>query len=245
MPRISKNDVNKALEQAGRRLVDASGPDKRISRADAKKALGNLEGTEKKLVDMFFRFTDHRDFKSGAQVTAKDIQRAIAYAKEHMVAKYDLNANGLSKTEIAKMSLTGRLAVDLAKALKAAAVTPPPTTPDTGLVQNGESFYPLIERMNVTSEKRITGERGVDDTLKAQLIAACHESTYDHVASLKDAFEAVDQGEFVVRNFTDPSSGKKYTAIDYGAGDNTYGAIFEAGKTKPAVGIHDGDLEVK
>ena len=33
-------------------------------------------------------------------------------------------------------------------------------------------------------------------------------------------------------------------AIDYGAGDNTYGAIFEAGKTRPAVQIHDGDLAV-
>ena len=44
------------------------------------------------------------------------------HAKEHMVAKYDLNNNGLSKDEITKMSLTGKRAVDLAKALKAAAV---------------------------------------------------------------------------------------------------------------------------
>ncbi|MDP1918480.1 MAG: nuclease A inhibitor family protein, partial [Myxococcales bacterium] len=41
---------------------------------------------------------------------------------QHMVAKYDLNANGLSKDEIAKMSLTGKRAVDLAKALKGAVV---------------------------------------------------------------------------------------------------------------------------
>jgi hypothetical protein len=36
-----------------------------------------------------------------------------------MVAKYDLNNNGLSRDEIAKMSLTGKRAVELATALKA------------------------------------------------------------------------------------------------------------------------------
>jgi len=39
-----------------------------------------------------------------------------------MIAKYDLNTNGLSKSEISEMSITGQRAVDLAKALKAAGV---------------------------------------------------------------------------------------------------------------------------
>ncbi len=120
MARIAKADVNRALEHVARQLVTAGGADGRVSRADVQKALPTLTKAEKKLADIFFKFVDHRDFKSGAQVTSKDIDKAVAYAKKSLIAKYDLNTNGLSKDEITKMSITGQRAVDLAKALKAA-----------------------------------------------------------------------------------------------------------------------------
>jgi hypothetical protein len=120
MPRIAKSDVNAALTTVAKALITASGPDGRTSRADLKAALKSLPKQQRPLADIFFKFVDQRDFKAGATVTAKDINKAVAYAKSHMIAKYDLNSNGLSKTEIAKMSLTGKRAVDLAKALKAA-----------------------------------------------------------------------------------------------------------------------------
>ena len=120
MSRIAKADVNRALDHVAKTLVKAGGEDGRISRADVKKALPELTTAEKKLADIFFKFVDHRDFKAGATVTKKDIDRAVSYAKQTMVAKYDLNTNGLSKDEIAKMSITGQRAVDLAKALKSA-----------------------------------------------------------------------------------------------------------------------------
>jgi hypothetical protein len=119
MSRIAKTDVNRALDHVAKALIKAGGDDGRISRADVKTALPTLSRKERALADIFFKFVDHRDFKAGAAVTSKDIGRAVAYAKEHMVAKYDLNKNGLSKTEISEMSLTGQRAVDLAKALKA------------------------------------------------------------------------------------------------------------------------------
>ncbi len=121
MARIAKADVNRALEHVAQKLLIAGGADGRVSRADVKKALPELTTAERKLADIFFKFVDHRDWKKGATVTAKDIDRAVAYAKKSMIAKYDVNTNGLSKDEIAKMSLTGQRAVDLAKALKAAA----------------------------------------------------------------------------------------------------------------------------
>jgi hypothetical protein len=123
MPRIAKADVNKALETAAKTLTRIGGEDGRVSRAEVKNALATDRVPRKQaaLVDIFFKFVDNRDFKAGAQVTAKDITRAVAYAKEHMVAKYDLNDNGLSKAEIAGMSITGKRAVDLARELKAAA----------------------------------------------------------------------------------------------------------------------------
>ncbi|MHB8878225.1 MAG: hypothetical protein ACYC8T_31405 [Myxococcaceae bacterium] len=241
MPRIAKADVNRVLENTAKTLLEAGGSNGRVSRAEVKKALSTMEGTQKVLADVFFRFVDHRDFKAGAQVTAKDLQRAVAYAKETMVAKYDLNNNGLSASEVKKMSLTGKLAVDLAKALKGAAVTPPAS----GGLRDGENFGDLVDRMKVGSEKTFHGPSGIDATLAKQIIAACHESSYTDVKTLKDAFEAVDQSEIVVRSLEDPITGKKFTSVDFGAGDNTYGAIFAEGKTRAAAGIHDGDIEVR
>src|SRR5207342_276973 len=97
------------------------------------------------------------------------------------VAKYDLNSNSLSKTEIAKMSLTGKLAVDLAKAVKAAAADPAPTG---GVVKEGISFYELRQAITVDSEKRFTSPTGVSTLLSQQIIAACHQSTYTDVKTL-------------------------------------------------------------
>ena len=120
MARIAKTEVNRALDTAAKTLIRIGGADGKISRADVKNALATdrVARREAPLVDIFFKFIDNRDFKKGAQVTASDVKRAVAYAKEHMVAKYDLNNNGLSKDEIKEMSLTGKRAVDLAVALK-------------------------------------------------------------------------------------------------------------------------------
>jgi hypothetical protein len=125
MSRIAKADVNRALDVAAKTLIRIGGADGKVSRTEVKNALATdrVARREAPLVDIFFKFIDHRDFKAGAQVTAKDIKKAVAYAKEHMVAKYDLNNNGLSKDEVKEMSLTGKRAVDLAEALKGSAQT--------------------------------------------------------------------------------------------------------------------------
>lgn len=236
MPRIAKTDVNRALEMAANRIKDAGGADGRVSRAEITSALKGLTGTEKKLTDIFFKFIDHRDFKTGAQVTSKDVDRAVKYAKTTMIAKYDLDNNGLSPAEVKKMSLTGKLAVTLAKELKAAAAKS--TALDAG------TFNDFLDQVSTTSRADVTSASTVDALLAKQLIAACHQSSYTDVKTLADAFEAVDQGEFVVRQVKDKKTGATYTAVDYGAGDNTYGAIFKTGTSKPVVGIHDGDLQV-
>lgn len=236
MSRIAKADVNRALEVAAMRIQDAGGADGRVSRAEMTKALKNLTGTEKKLADVFFKFIDNRDFKKGAQVTKTDIDRAVAYAKQKMIAKYDLNNNGLSSAEVKKMSLTGKLAVDLARELKAAAAGQ--TALDAG------SFLEFKEELTTTlSRTDVTSASQVDALLKEQIIAACHQSTYEHVTTLAEAFEAVDQGEFVIREVKDKKTGELYTSIDYGAGDSTYGAIFKKGSATPAAAIHDGEVQ--
>jgi Nuclease A inhibitor-like protein len=133
MSRVSKADVNAVLQRTAQKIIDAGGSDGRTSRAEMSTALKGLTGKEKALTDVFFKFIDHRDFKAGAQVTSADVKRAVAYAKTTLVAKYDLDNNGLTKAEISKMSLTGKLAVSLAKELKSAAV-------DGGTTQGGAAF---------------------------------------------------------------------------------------------------------
>tara|TARA_B100000683_G_C12474242_1_gene548899 strand:- start:197 stop:616 length:420 start_codon:yes stop_codon:yes gene_type:complete len=120
MARIAKADVNAALARVAQHINNAAGGDKITSRADMKAKLETLEGTEKQLADIFFRFIDHRDHKFGARVTSKDVEKALTYAQDRMIEKYDINTNGLSKSEIDQMSRTGQLAVQLSQELKLA-----------------------------------------------------------------------------------------------------------------------------
>lgn len=120
MPRISKADVMTAFQRASNHLEQAAGGDGRISRADIKDKLATLEGKEKALVDMYSRVLDRRDAAPGATLTKKDLRAGLAFVAQKMVAKYDVNQNGLSKSEISKMSNTAKIAVSLAKELKAA-----------------------------------------------------------------------------------------------------------------------------
>ena len=157
MSRIAKADVNSALQLAARSIIKAGGEDGRVSRSEMAAALKKLPKEQRPLADIFFKFVDHRDFKTGAQVTAKDVNRAVAYAKTHMVAKYDLNNNGLSQNEVARMSLTGKRAVDLARALKGAAA------PDDGggrlsATQLGAAIGKLAPRANYISESDYSPE---------------------------------------------------------------------------------------
>lgn len=240
MPRIAKADVNRALEHAAKLIVTAGGKDGRTSRADLKAALPSLQGTERTLVDVFFKFVDHRDFKSGAQVTASDVKRAVAYAKEHMVAKYDLNHNGLSQTEVSKMSLSGKLAVSLAKTLKEAGIDP-----KNGMLSKWSTFYELTENVSESGRKDYTAadSASISPELAKMMITATHQASYTDTRTLADVFDAVDQGEVVVRTLTDKTTGEKLLAIDFGAGDNTYGALFST-TGKLVASIHDGDISL-
>jgi len=168
MPRISKASANHAIERVANNIIKSAGDDGRVSRADMKAALSKLDGTEKRLTDVFFRFIDHRDAAPGAQVTKSDVTRAVEYAKEKLIAKYDLNNNGLSKAEISKMSLTGQLAIELAKELKQVASTEPlslaelgqaitKAAEDTYYISEGDS-QPTFVSMPWPADKPITGE---------------------------------------------------------------------------------------
>lgn len=145
MSRIAKGDVNKAFDQVAQIIKDAAGGDGITSRKNIKDKLKTLDGTEKALVDIFYRFIDYRDAGKGARMTVNDIDKAVAFAKDRMVGKYDLNNNGLSKKEINEMSRTAQLAVRLAAEIKHVRVTDPEPRQDPSPVQIPAELHRAIE----------------------------------------------------------------------------------------------------
>jgi len=147
MARISKADAFAQIDAAARAIKSADqAHDGIVSRADMKTEMQTqaevgakvleqvaqdgfmrhrlpqaeqMAATERALAETFYRFIDHRDAKKGARITNSDIDKAVEYAKEKPIAKYDTNNNGLSNDEIAQMKEIGQLASSLVKQTKA------------------------------------------------------------------------------------------------------------------------------
>jgi hypothetical protein len=134
---VNINDVHKVLERAAKHILDARGNDPVASRADMAKKLGTLSGEEKALVDLFYRFTDHRDHKPGARITETDVQKTLEYAKRKLIERLDQDGDhGLSNDEIKGMSRIGKLAVALAQAGQAGGAGTTGGTGTTGSTGN-------------------------------------------------------------------------------------------------------------
>jgi hypothetical protein len=119
MPRISKSVAYEAFDYAAQRMKEAAGNDKITSRKDIKQMLSGTRGVERSFLGYFSAFVDHADYKKGARITAKDIDRRVQYSKDTLVKAYDKNNNGLSNAERARMSRTANLALDFGLELRA------------------------------------------------------------------------------------------------------------------------------
>lgn len=75
----------------------------------------------------------------------------------------------------------------------------------------------------------------------AQVIAAVDVSSWEPTTR-EEAFAAVDGGQIHRTALWDASGRRAFTALEYGAGDNSYGAIFAHGTLTQAARIQDGDL---
>src|SRR5690606_21848613 len=193
------------------------------------------EGTEKALTDVFSRFVQKRSGKAFGEVSTDDVAQAVAYAKASLVGNYDLDGDGLSADEIEKMSRTAKLAVELATALDAGGNV----DPDAPLT-TGEAWLALKERVQITSREKIT--EPVHDLIFAQQLTAAAQVAFEDVKTLPDALATIDAGGFTVTAFTDPTTGREYIGVDYGAGDSTYGAIFESGDERVLHAIRDNEV---
>lgn len=107
----------------------------------------------------------------------------------------------------------------------------------------GESFADLRENPDFEFvQEEWSVERGFSDVETKQIVTALHQSSYTDVTNVKEAFAAVDGEVMIHALITHRASGKKYEAVEYGAGDNSFGAIFELGSPDLTVSIYDDDL---
>ena len=81
------------------------------------------------------------------------------------------------------------------------------------------------------------------DEQKRRLVVAVQQSAHTDVMTPEEAVAAVDQGEVNLNYVSEPASRRQFAAYEYGAGDNSYGAIFDNASGALVTSIHDGDLE--
>jgi len=93
----------------------------------------------------------------------------------------------------------------------------------------------LVSRRSITKPTQVNRP-----FLKDQILIAVAQSSYE-ASTLAEAFAAVDQGELVYSTYRH-TDGRELVAIEYGAGDNSYGAFFAANSTTMVASIQDGDL---
>jgi DNA uptake protein ComE-like DNA-binding protein len=120
--------------------------------------------------------------------------------------------------------------------------TDPPTPPDTNCVF-GLRYRDMFAggATIVTASRRVDPGTSTNATQRAQILAAVRHA-YEDVTTLTQAFEAVDENYVNQVEVWDASNRRPFTAYEYGAGDNSYGLVFEHGTTNVAAQINDGDL---
>ncbi len=96
---------------------------------------------------------------------------------------------------------------------------------------------------------RVTGDRELhaadpESALDQQrIVVAVQQSAHTDVTTVEQAFAAVDQQVIRRVDLYDEAGARAFVAFEYGAGDNSYGAVFGYGSATLASKIHDGDLE--
>ncbi|HEX5058829.1 MAG TPA: hypothetical protein VFV99_05680 [Kofleriaceae bacterium] len=84
----------------------------------------------------------------------------------------------------------------------------------------------------------------LNDVDRQHVVDAVKQSAHTDVTTPEEAIGRVDQMEINVTWFHEPAAQRAFVAFEYGAGDNSYGAIFGRTDDAMAARIHDGDLEL-
>ncbi len=118
--------------------------------------------------------------------------------------------------------------------------------PAAGPCALGERFVELFAQPSIVvdSDRRLVRADlpTLDSQQTDQIIQAVRQSAYDDVQTIEEAFQAVDAGEIRELRFFEGSRGQYLVAYEFGAGDNSYGAVFDSQSGELVARILDGDF---
>jgi hypothetical protein len=111
----------------------------------------------------------------------------------------------------------------------------------------GSSFYELYHGgspgLEIAGEEQITSIEELYEPLwQKQLVLAVQQSSHSDVTTPEAALSRVDQQTVRRLWLFDREAARAFTVYEYGAGDNSYGAVFEHCTTTIVAKIHDGDF---
>jgi hypothetical protein len=115
-------------------------------------------------------------------------------------------------------------------------VEAPATSSATQALACGLFDYPLLPQRQLTPAD-IPSLTALE---KAQIIEAVRESAHTDVMTVEEAFDRVDQHEINLLIARDTNTNQFFVRVEFGAGDNSYGAIFYWDTAVKAAAIHDG-----
>jgi subtilisin-like proprotein convertase family protein len=103
-------------------------------------------------------------------------------------------------------------------------------------------LFRRAEAVVVIDRAVLTAADTLDTATTAQVLAAVRASAFDDALELAEVFDFVDGGEINRLDLWDASQRRPFTAYEFGAGDNSFGMIFEAGSATRVATINDGDF---
>lgn len=110
----------------------------------------------------------------------------------------------------------------------------------------GRTYWQISEnpRIRVTDRSvlRLSDAQALSSAEQSRILLAIGESAADANITLIEGFDFVDQNEINKMQFWDGSNDLGFIAYEFGAGDNSFGAIFHAGSGELAARIVDGDI---
>jgi hypothetical protein len=95
---------------------------------------------------------------------------------------------------------------------------------------------------NTYSDRKVTSPSELERLEADQIILALHQSSHTDVRTVEEAFARVDGGEINIVERAHRATNQIIVGIEYGAGDNSYGALLYYNTVDLAAPIHDGDL---
>jgi hypothetical protein len=148
---------------------------------------------------------------------------------------YRVIVKGYTANEVGRFKLT----VDCAGDGCTAAPAPSCLFGETFRDLTDEGLVRVVGRTRFTSP---TAPTTLTTLQEAQIIRALHASSHTDVMTIAQAFAAADQNEINLVWIWDGPGDRRFVAVEYGAGDNSYGAYFPVESAEPVAEIHDGDL---